>query len=239
MKYTKILLLIILLVFAVNAGSSASAVNSGFTTRELSEKDKDRFLSNVNITILDTEPERRAIECFDVSKDGLIAVGQNSSDRNTVCVYSDDGVFQYGYRFNCSGSFGVEWNENNLNIFFDRSDVIVELNPSAQVMSVSAVENTIENNAYINHFIRSEKRTVGDTVYTIKNDMGIFNLFASDYSQLTVSKPEGEIKIIYDVNTTQLIKTITVILLFCGITVLAIIIIVRKTVAVPAEQKIK
>lgn len=49
----------------------------------------------------------------------------------------------------------------------------------------------------------STKREIGDTEYFLKNDMGIFNLFASSYSQLIVTNKNGEESIIYDVNSTH------------------------------------
>lgn len=61
---------------------------------------------------------------------------------------------------------------------------------------------------------------VGQDKYTIRNDMGILNLFLSSYSQLLKTDVNGETTIIYDVNTFHLIKTIFIVLaiiIFVGI----------------------
>ena len=53
------------------------------------------------------------------------------------------------------------------------------------------------------------KRTVDDTEYTVENNMGILNLVAVSYSQLTVTDADGNKTVIYDVNQFQLGKYIT------------------------------
>ena len=102
-----------------------SAMHTEFKTNELSSEEKNVIISNINILLTDEVPEKNTITCFDVNTNQLIAIGQNTSDRKTICIYSNEGVFQYAYTFNCSGDFGVEWDEENLNIYFVRSRVII------------------------------------------------------------------------------------------------------------------
>ena len=61
-------------------------------------------------------------------------------------------------------------------------------------------------------------------MYSLKNDMGPFNLFASSYSQVIMTASDGSINVIYDVNNDQLIKTIFV---FTGV-VLFIAVVLRR-----------
>lgn len=184
----------------------AAAMNTGFSIEALPEKDKDTFLENLKISLIKEEPTRRAIDCFDVNDSGLIAIGQNNFNNKILCVYTSDGIFQYGYRFNCSGNFGIEWDDTNINIYFARSDVIAKVNSKAKIEVVSKVKNTIDNNSYLNHFIYSTKRISGNTVYTLRNDMGFFNLFASNYSQLVATNTEEKETVLYDVNSAQFSK---------------------------------
>ena len=113
-----------------------NAVNTGFKTNQFTSDEKNIFISNINLLTIDEEPVKKTITCFDVNSDQLIAIGQNTSDRKTICIYSNEGVFQYGYTFNCSGDFGVEWDEENLNIYFVRSSVIVSVTPRGEVLVV-------------------------------------------------------------------------------------------------------
>lgn len=186
----------------------ATAISTGFSTEDLPLQDKNTFLANFNISLIEDEPTKRAIKCFDVNKNGLIAIGQKSLDNNILCVYSYDGIFQYGYQFNCSGNIGIEWDDDDINIYFARSDVIAKVNSMAKVVEISKVENTIDNNSYLNHFIYSTKRASGDIVYTLRNDMGLFNLFSSNYSQLIATNSMGEETVLYDVNSFQFAKMV-------------------------------
>ena len=179
----------------------------------MSENDRIIFASNINISVLKEKPVDRAIECFDVSENGMIAIGQDGIEEKVLCVYSSDGEFQYGYTFNCTQSFGVEWDGQDINIYFVRSDVLLTVNKEGEIIDIVKVQNTTENNTYSNYMLCSTERTSGDTKYTIRNDMGFLNAFSSSYSQLIVTKSTGEEIILYDVNSDQLTKTLTVFIL--------------------------
>ncbi len=206
----------LLLVLVTSNTIMVQAMNSGFLLAEPSEKERNTFLGNVEISMLTDEPSMKAIECFDVNEDGLIAIGHASSEAKTIAVYTQDGTFQYGYKFNAMGTFGVEWDEDKLMIYFVRSDIALCVNSTGKVESISKIQDTTENNSYWNNYVFSTKRSVGGTEYRIRNDMGILNLFASSYSRLIAVNPDGEETILYDVNTTQFIKMLV---LFVGVIV--------------------
>ncbi len=219
------LLSLLLLVVGV---VEASAANTGFHTELLPEDDINSLLKNVNITMLTDEPPKKPIECFDVNENALIAIGCSSSENKTVCIYSNEGVFQYGYGFKCSGSFGIEFDKNTINIYLVRSDVAIAVNSEGEVEGVSKIQNAPDNNSYWNDRIFSTRRKIADTEYFIKNDMGVLNLFASSYSQLISTNQCGEETILYDVNSAQIINmTVSI----CGVVIftsLVIAVVIRQ-----------
>lgn len=221
MRYVEYFLTIVLLLFLlINGGVNVLAVNTGFSTEELT--DKDTFVKNVDVCVLDSAPEKKAIVCFDVNESGMIAIGHNGSDTKIISIYNLDGGFLYGYEFNCTGDFGVEWDNENLIIYFVRSDVALEINSTGEIESVLKIKDTIENNSYWNKQVFSTKRTINDKEYLLKNDMGFLNLFASSYSQLIITDSNGQTNVFYDVNSEQLTKTLIIfigVLLFVGIVV--------------------
>ena len=219
-------LLFVFIFVIFTSAMKVNAMHTGFKTNELSSEEKDMFISNINVLSIDEEPVKKAITCFDVNSNHLIAVGQNSSDRKTICVYSGEGDFQYGYTFNCSGDFGVEWDEENLNIFFVRSSVIVSVTPKGEVLDAFEVQNTIENNSYVNHFIHATKTEIDNYEYYIRNNMGLLNLFAPSYSQIIVKDSTGAESIIYDVSSMQLTKTIVTISLICVFVFVAVAVVI-------------
>ena len=227
MKY--IIAILLFLSVMTGAVQQVYAMNTAFSTERLSEEEEEKFLANVNISVLMDEPQKRKIECFDVKENGLVVIGTSEENRKFVGVYSEEGSFQYGYEFKCDGTFGVEWNENNINIYFVRGDVAVTLNPMDEIESIFRIQNTEENNDYWHHHVFVTKRTVGDTTYMLKNDAGVFNLFASSYSKLVATRGDGEETIVYDVGTSRLpemlVKFIGVIIF-----ILIVVLVIRKEI---------
>lgn len=229
---------LLLLAIAANIGVKASAANTGFSTESLPEDEMASFLENTNVSILDTEPERKPIDCFDVNENGLIAIGCSDSENRTICIYSNNGQFLFGYRFKCNGEFGVEFAESDLAIYFVRSAVAMTVNHTGEVAEIRKIQNTIENNAYWNNHVFSNSRKIGDTEYSLKNNFGIFNVFASSYSQLIVREANGEERILYDVNSSYfsrlLFMFICVLLIIC----LAVTVIAREFVKLKRAKKL-
>ena len=203
MKYIRNVFAFLLILMLINEGEVV-AMNTGFSTGTLSKNDIETFIENVNISILENEPQRQAIECFDVDEEGTIAIGYSDSQNKTVCIYTNNGDFQYGYSFECSGKFGIEIHNRVLNIYFVRSGVIASVNPSGEVLDIKEVQDTTENNSYYYRFFRVAERTVGDTTYLIRSNMGILNWITASYSQVVVKEFDGTENIIYDASSIQL-----------------------------------
>lgn len=208
----------------------ANAINTGFLTDELPEKVQNQFVENIELRLIETEPTKSSVVCFDVNENQMIAVGQKSSDRKIICVYSSDGIFQYGYTFNCSGDFGVEWDKDNLNIYFVRSDVVISVSQDGEISNVLEVTNSIENNSYVNHFMHATKKNIGDTTYLIRNDMGIFNWVATSYSQIVIKDVSGAENVVYDVNSTQLLSTILSAIFTLAFAIIVVIVVFRPVI---------
>ena len=227
------LFLLSALLFLICANAvSVSAMETGFEVGELSEEEKNTVLTNVALSSIKQEPAKQPIACFDVSDTGLIAVGQeSSSSKKTICVYSADGVFQYGYTFSCTGSFGVEWDRENLNIYLVRGDVLLSVTSNGDVVGITEVQDTIENTSYINRHIHATQKTVGDTTYCIRTDIGLLNVFAPAHSQIVVTDSAGAEQIIYDVNSSlqkEMLLTIGVVCVFVAVACVVIFISFKK-----------
>lgn len=215
---------VLLIVFSTNV-IGVKAMDTGFSTEELSEEAKTTFVSNISISPLKTEPAKKGVLCFDVNEQGMIAVGQKDFNEKEVCVYTSKGEFLYGYAFDCTQSFGVEWDNENINIYFVRSDVIISLDSEGNILDIKKVQNTIDNNTHSNNMLYSTNRIVGDTEYLIRNDMGIFNWMAASYSQIITIDAMGTERIIYDVNSMQLANMIVTVSIVCVVVLAAIAVI--------------
>ena len=226
MKYRSVFCIILIPLLLVNLGIEALARDTGFSTESLTEGEKDTILKNINILVLEEEPPKRAIECFDVNENGLIAVGCGDSEYKTVCIYTSDGIFQCGYSFKTSGTFGIELNQDVLNIYLVRSDVVIAINSTGEIESILKIQDTTANNSYWNNSVFATVRKIGNNEYTLKNDLGFFNVFASSYSQLVKTSANGEATVIYDVSSTQyssMVITLVAVLVSFGIVAIALV----------------
>lgn len=224
-RLTFLLFLPIIIIVLCSTAVKADAMKTGFSTEELTQEDKNTFISNIDISLLTSEPVKQGIRCFDVNEEGMIAIAQNGRDGKEICVYSSDGTFLYGYVFDCSQSYGVEWDGANLNIYFVRSDVIISVDADGNILDIKKVRDTIDNNSYSNSLLYSTKRIVGNTTYVIRNDFGVFNWIATSYSELIAIDATGEEHVIYDVSSTQFIKTVVIFVAILAAVVIAFVII--------------
>lgn len=207
------------------SGISASAINTGFSTQELSEKDYVTFTENFSIKLITEEPSKKAVSCFDVNEQGLLAIGCGNNENKTICIYND-GEFIYGYEFYSNGSFGIEWDNENLNIYFVRSDIIASVTKDGDIVEVRMVENTLDNNSYFNNYLLSTEKVINNTNYVIKNDLGLFDTITRAYSKVVLVSQEQVETVIYDASTNYVSKiliTFIFILLFVLIVVLIVI----------------
>lgn len=242
MKLNQICLIISLVLLALFfiETTEAKAMSTGFSTEELSEKEKTTFLSNVRIIPLAEEPEKRGVDCFDVNEQGLIAIVQSSLSEDEVCVYTSQGDFLYGYALDGYQDHGVEWGEQNINIYFVRTDVIASIDPEGNILDVKEVPDSLEENQkYSRDVLNSKKRVIGDTTYLIRNDLGILNLLALSYSQIVVKDSTGTESIVYDMNSRQLaniILTVSVACIFVSIVITIVTKEVKKISTPPVKR---
>lgn len=224
---------VLVLVCVAVCGVTAFAMNTDFSTEQISPDKQKSFIQNIGISVFTEEPRKTEIECFDVGENGLVAVGVGTGETKKVCVYALDGEFQYGYSFSCSGSFGVEWDGDNIIIYFVRSDAAVSVDPNGKVNDILKIKNTSENNSHWNNSVFATKKLVDSTEYTLKNDMGFLNVFATAHSQITIRDQSGKESIIYDVSQAYSEKILFVtiaIFVFALAVILTLIIKVIKSV---------
>ncbi|MCI8332183.1 MAG: hypothetical protein HFE78_05105 [Clostridiales bacterium] len=211
---TYILILFIMLLLAHHGIGNVTAMETGFTTEAISEEAKDRIISNVNISLLTVEPRKEAICCFDVSENGMIAIGSDISEKKTISIYTEDGIFQYGYTYKDPGIYGIEWDKDNLIIYSVRGNFAVLVDPTGEVKEIRDIPLTTENDRYWHKVVFAKRRSVEDTQYILTYDFGILNMVASSYTRLVIVKPDGEETMFYDVNEIQFLK---VIIVFIGV----------------------
>lgn len=191
-------------IFVICSCTCIQAIATGLTTKKIAEAEKIKILSAINVTVFDCdERSGEAICCFDISEEGLIAIGFDDSFGKSARIYDMNGNFMYGFLFECSGSFGLELNGENLTICFMRSDVAATFDENGVCISLEEIQNTTENESYWRKNLLSAEKTFGSKDYVLKNNMGILNIFSIAYSQLVEIDSNGYERMIYDSSNAQ------------------------------------
>ncbi len=210
------------IVVIQNSMISASALNTGFSVVDISEEEQEKIEGNLQLTPITSEPIKYPVACFDMREDGMLVIGcETGLDKQTICVYHQ-GEFQYGYTFKSAGAFGVEWDGDLINLCFVRGDLVVSFDVNGQILQISKIEDTYANSSYWDDVLAKEKSVQGQ-IYAIQNDLGILNMFAINYSQLTSTNADGQTTVLYDAPTiafaVSLLITVLVLVLVVAVVV--------------------
>ncbi len=203
---------VILILFLLTAGSiTVFAEDTGFSTSPLSEEKVADIVENVSMTMFTEEPPKRNIHCFDVAEDGTVAIGYSNLTSKTICVYSSDGEFKYGYSFRNAGNFGIDIIGELLYVCSVRGGVAIAINFDGEIVGGVEIHETRENSRYWQNHIFEDKRTVGENEYILKRNNEVIYFESVGYSQLVKITPDGEEIVIHNAKTHQLISTIFII----------------------------
>ena len=188
----------VFLIFTVCITSATGIVDTADQLAvPLAEEDAAEFLEKVDLTMIEYEPNKPPIYCFNVSDSGVVAIGCGDAKSKSVRIYSSDGYFNRCYLFNCDGGFGLGYDKSDLMIYFVRSDIAIKIDQFGNVKCVLKVFNSSENqNPWIDS-IYSKEKCVNGCKYSLTNT-GISRLFNHSYTQLKVLDQNGNETVIYE-----------------------------------------
>lgn len=215
----------LLLISFLNTGI-VQAAPPELPTQALTQEDCDRILNNLNISLLETEPEKRPFGCFDVNSNQELAIGRKNLDDIIVAVYNNTGLFEYGYRLSSPSDFGVKWEGDTLVIYIIRSDLAVYIDASGKILDIVNYEYSPEGDDYWYDYFNATQITVDGTTYTAENNIGPFALLAMSYSKVTATDDDGTLRTVYDasgVHLLQILLSTAGVLLFMGFVAVSIV----------------
>lgn len=146
----------------------------------------------LNISVFSEKETDRLIKCFDVNETGYYAIGFKN---NTIQVYDSLGVFQYGYRFDTDGTYGLTLKENSIVIYLGRSNIAAEIDSTGKCVGVETVYFSKD---FVENVMNRTYKQIGNVGYYLERDIGIFN---GDFSRLVRIDETGGKTILYDVTT--------------------------------------
>ena len=146
----------------------------------------------LNISIFHEKGTDRLIKCFDVNDSGYYAIGYKN---NTIHVYDSLGTFQFGYRFDTEGTYGITLKENSMVIYLGRSNVAVEIDSTGKCVGA---EKVYFSKDFVENVMNRIYKQIGKMDYYLERDIGIFN---NEYSRLVRIDETGSKTVLYNVTT--------------------------------------
>ena len=205
----KLICFVSLLILLGYLTPSASAMVETLETIPRSEEDMVNYLEAIKLEIVHEEPRPSTIDSFDVNQDGLLVVGD--LDWTWASVYSPEGKFLYGYKFEIYGSHTVFWNGENVCIYFIRSGILATFDENGTCLDFRELTTGAGNSDFIKSLNGTTERTVGGITYKMERDIPVLG-----YSRIVAYEDGQEPRILYDVTQSHNVHTIFKITLFLG-----------------------
>jgi len=208
-KGSKIIAIASLTALLLSTGLTVSATDQrGYETTPLPEETYNRVKST-QITKLTEEPEKDLIECFAVNSDGMIALCTKNYVKDTIAVYSSEGVFQYGYTFFQNGSIEIDWLKNGGLVFYDnRSDIAHYLDRDGNLVDFRKIPQTEANLAYERELNSRKKIVLGDRTYAVRSRLRFLDSGLERHPMLVIIEADGTEKVIYDATSNTILHGI-------------------------------
>ena len=172
------------------------------------ESQYDSIVKNIQLKILENEPKKQVIDVFDVRDDGWFVVGSNTQE---ICVYNQDGVYQYGFRININGIFAVELLAENIVVYLVRGNKAVYLDEGGACISYIDIEPK-----YISQILNRSTKHINDDVYMLERDVGFFR---GNYARLVKISQTDDRTVLYDASSIGLVVGIWHYIVVIGIVV--------------------
>lgn len=228
----KIFKMISLLIIVCSfSGVTAFAENQGFDTAPLPTDVVLKDYESINLRKNDEAAKIGGpIISFDVSDNNWVAFG---TAENIIQILDPDGNTANTLEFDLHGSYHIEWFGKNLLLYLNRELLEMEITTEGELIDVREIdESSIKSQQYWRFLSKRKEKTINNMTYQLQNDMGVLNLVAAGrYNQLIKTDNEGNTTILYDVNTSRLIKMIIIIIFFIAFFTAVIILVFKKVLA--------
>lgn len=217
-----IVITLIAILLTTTSYTGAYAITTGFDVESIPTEKVKELLDNINLNYENEEATYHSIKCFDISDGGLIAIGIDEDTEKHINIYNNNGTFQYGYSFENQGTYGIEFDKDNLIIYTVRGQMAYLLDNKGTCLEVFEICETSENNSYWQHKVYAKSKSIGNSKYILSKPI----IFSPTYTKLTKISSDGSEFVIIDVSTDFFVFVIIVIiiaLIIMGISIIAII----------------
>ena len=174
-KLVIVLVVQFLIIISLSINVQANINTNPSTAQSIDTDQYASIIANLKISPLREQENGGKILCFDVREDGSFVLGFDSLPRK-VCVFDNNGTFQYGFSFSDYGTYGVTLIDTGVLIHMVRSSICVEINPDIEVLTVSEIPPTLENNNYWQEITSQNSKKINEKTYMLKDNHKLISL---------------------------------------------------------------
>ena len=221
MRNVKLFCLAIVLLLVGEFALVANATPIEFETTTYSDSQIQKILENINLQAVYEDSGRSAIQCFDVHANGKYALAFGKGGKCRIYVYDPNGVFLYGFRFDSTGAYSIQFRGDLLEIYLVRGDTIVTVDNRAECVEIRKVLATEQNTMNVRSLFDCSTKEMGGKIYELERDIAI----GDSYSRFVVIQEDGEKTVLLDLsaeNTAKQLLLVASLLLFFVIAVAGI-----------------
>lgn len=180
----------------------------------ITQEEKEKCIENLNFQVVAYDPEQYKnawMTAVDVSQSEMIAVAYN----NESIVIADkdfnvDRVFQFDSR---QLSYYINWNGNNLELFFNRGDKIFTFSADGEILDVNAFDVGCEA---ARHASEKKRDIIKETTYELRHSNLSMKLAGTKYDNLVKIDSEGNENILFQSENTVPVKDIGFFVIYFG-----------------------
>lgn len=221
------LLLVCASLFAIFILNS-NAIETEFDFLPLDENEKKTFLSNVSFSEVAHSESKNPIESFDVNNNGIVAIVHSNYNDKAITFLNSDGLVLGRLEFSSDGDVGVKWeDDDNLLVYFVRSDVIATVSQKGEILELHKITTSSEKYYEWREQFRFTTKEINEVKYSLKNDFGFFNMFASSYSQLILTSSDGNEQKLYDASSLYLERVVVGFVAVCFFIIIVTFVVIR------------
>lgn len=203
-SFISVVFAICMLVFLSVSAHADEMKTLGFPVQSVSEEEKTDFIEKTNLKLIYDDSYKAGIKSFDVSKDGMIALAFDYDTNSHIYVYSPQGEFIYGYNFSSIGIYGIGFVEENIAIYFQRSNIVAIYDPNGNCIDVQKIVNPNLYYGIGDQIVERTSKQGKGRAYILERDVN----FGETYSRFVIIEEDGTRNVMYDVSTQHSVSNI-------------------------------
>lgn len=172
------------------------------TMHRMPYDDEKRLLESIQLKTVE-EPMHNTFCCFSIGDNGAYALGFPGALYKTVVIYDANGEFVKRYDFRCDGDYGIRLEDEELQIYFARSERMISVSLKDDLMRAYQCKSNGESAEFWNETLHPRVVEANGEVYRAYSDSFLLSLFTNGEAKLIKTTATGEESVLHDVSALQ------------------------------------